>query len=283
MKVSDVSFTPSPIPSLASGYFGDETRMRGRLKRMLRPMLYRTYVAIMRRRLAGVFAISPLAVDQFLHFGIPTGRVFPFGYFVPRAAPVGQERLNHSGDGRGPLRLVFVGNLIERKGIAPLVMAVDELHSRGVGVRLDVFGPGNPDDVPVRGAATRYCGQIPFGHAQQVISRYDALVLPSLHDGWGVVVNEAILAGVPVACSAAVGAGSIVKSASCGWIFGTPDVTGIATVLSEMARDHAQVEARREAARAVSDLLEPTVAAAYMRDAIAAVKTGKQPPTCPWY
>jgi glycosyltransferase involved in cell wall biosynthesis len=38
-------------------------------------------------------------------------------------------------------------------------------------------------------------------------ARADVFVLPSRYDGWGVVVNQALGAGLPVVCSEAVGAG----------------------------------------------------------------------------
>ena len=37
--------------------------------------------------------------------------------------------------------------------------------------------------------------------------RSDVFVLPSRHDGWGVVVNQALAAGLPIITTDAVGAG----------------------------------------------------------------------------
>jgi glycosyltransferase involved in cell wall biosynthesis len=41
----------------------------------------------------------------------------------------------------------------------------------------------------------------------EYFGRSDVFVIPSRHDGWGVVVNQALAAGLPVITSNAVGAG----------------------------------------------------------------------------
>ena len=64
-----------------------------------------------------------------------------------------------------------------------------------------------------------YKGIIPFGEAPKYMSNYDILVLPSRFDGWGVVVNEAIIARIPVLCSSNVGASGMIKLYECGLIF----------------------------------------------------------------
>ena len=51
---------------------------------------------------------------------------------------------------------------------------------------------------------------------ESTISKYDFLILPSRFDGWGVVINEALLARVPVICSNQAGASSLVKKWDCG-------------------------------------------------------------------
>jgi len=107
-------------------------------------------------------------------------------------------------------------------------------------------------------------------------------VLPSRYDGWGVVVNEAILAGVPVLCSDRVGAGAFVRRWDCGTTCAAESVDALAGALAEMAQQPARRQRMREACLRVRDRLDPIVAGRYMADVMRSGGTGAAPPN-PWY
>jgi len=278
-----VYLVSEPYSPVAAGYFDDRHRWLNSLKARLRPLLYRLYGALISRRLKGVFAISPLAVRQYMELGIDRQRVFPFGYFVPARAAVSEPHRPASSDTRNSLRLVFVGNLIRRKGVDNLAAAVRELAQEGIPVTLDVYGPGDVAMLGEASSAVRYRGRIPFGETGRAISEYDVLVLTSLHDGWGVVVNEAIQAGVPVACTVQVGASALVGHRGCGWVFDNPSVVSIKTVIRALSANRASVAAARKAAVAAASTLSPEIAGRFMYDAVRSAEEGTAPPPCPWY
>ena len=61
-------------------------------------------------------------------------------------------------------------------------------------------------------------------------------VLPSLHDGWGVVVNQALAAGLPVITSDAVGAGlDLVEDGVNGMCVAANDVDALHRALTTVA------------------------------------------------
>jgi glycosyltransferase involved in cell wall biosynthesis len=164
---------------------------------------------------------------------------------------------------------VFVGNLIARKGVHELVAAAKQLHAAGVDLRIDVYGAGDPEPFAFDGVSSRYAGTIPFGEAQSVIAGYDFLVLPSHYDGWGVVVNESVLAGVPVLCSEGVGAGAFLRKWNCGMSFRPFSVEALAASLRSLATDAPLRERLRTACNASRDRLAPQVAGRYMSEVIA--------------
>jgi len=212
-----------PYSDVATGYLNEEFALKSHVKVILRPWLYRLAGFLVAKRLCAVFAISEKAVQQFLRIGVKKERMFPFGYFVP---PMKNDRREPLEQARG-LRLVFIGALIKRKGIQPLLEAMKSCHEQEVDVSLDVYGPG--DESMLAGTVgVRYRGVIPFGEAQRVIAGYDLLVLPSLYDGWGVVVNEALLQGVPVLVSDQVGAGILVKKSGAGAVVTAGDAVALA-------------------------------------------------------
>jgi glycosyltransferase involved in cell wall biosynthesis len=275
-----VALISEPFSTSSAGTLTDGGRLRGWLKARLRPLLYRGYGLYFGRRLHAVFGISPLACDQYHAFGVPKRRIFPFGYFVPQqASPI---ETSPTINAEAPLRLVFVGALIARKGLTTAVEAVQQLRSEGINVTLDVYGAGDPSEFPLGNGAT-YKGVVPFGRAGATIADYHALVLPSLFDGWAVVVNEALQAGTPVACSDAVGAGAVVRTFAAGATFAPGNAAMLAAVLRQWTTNrHSLAEARRGALDA-APRLAPDIAAHYLHQAIAALGGDGDRPDAIWY
>lgn len=268
-----------PYSRTDAGYYGDGKEWAAKLKNFLRPIFYRFYILMLGRRLSGIFAISRMAEAQYLRAGVAPGKIIPFGYFVP-AETSGKEIFSEDRACTHP-RFVFVGSLIRRKGIDLLVQAMQELDRRGVRCLIDFYGPGDPvflENCP----GSRYCGAIPFGGAQAVIAHYDLLVLPSRHDGWGVVVNEAVCAGVPVLCSDATGAGHAASMLGAGRLFESENVESLVTELELLILRQDVLGALRSATPAAANSLQPDVAAAYMLENIFAPEGGGAKPS-PWY
>jgi glycosyltransferase involved in cell wall biosynthesis len=71
----------------------------------------------------------------------------------------------------------------------------------------------------------------------------DIFVLPSRYDGWGVVVNQALGAGLPVVCSDAVGsAEDLVEPGKNGFIFKSGEVDELEIVLTSLLTDDALIK-----------------------------------------
>jgi glycosyltransferase involved in cell wall biosynthesis len=113
----------------------------------------------------------------------------------------------------GPLTFLFCGQMIRRKGIDLLLQAFDRIVASGHDVRLRLVGREAelPNFLPTVSPAARSKIVYEGFQAPEALPRYfgtsDVFVLPSRHDGWGVVVNQALAAGLPVVASNEVGAG----------------------------------------------------------------------------
>ena len=103
--------------------------------------------------------------------------------------------------------------MIERKGVDVLLLAFDRLIASGVDARLLLVGREAelPKFMNLVSPATRlkvdYEGFQAPESLPSYFARSDVFVLPSRHDGWGVVVNQALATGIPIITSDAVGAG----------------------------------------------------------------------------
>lgn len=271
-----------PFSDSKHSYFGGHRRWVDSFKALLRPLAYRLAGSLVAHRMEAVFAISSKAVDQFGTSGFKGERIFPFGYFVPALARENAARLRPQEP--ASLRLVFVGSLIERKGLPTLLKAVRACRDAGANVSLDVFGPGQPpapESIP-QGVAFR--GAVSFGRAQELVRNYDVLVLPSLHDGWGVVVNEALIQGVPVIVSDAVGVRTLVEKSGAGGVFPAGDADGLAAVIGNLVRSPQILSQWREAAEHFQRQLAPEVAANYLYECLLfASGVAEHKPSAPWY
>jgi glycosyltransferase involved in cell wall biosynthesis len=158
--------------------------------------------------------------------------------------------------------------MILRKGVDLLITAFSRLVGKGYDVELLLVGreaelpaflaPIRPD---VR-ARIRYEGFQPPEKLPQFFSRCDVFVLPSRHDGWGVVINQACGAGLPIISSDAVGAGlDLVESGVNGSIFSAGDVAGLENCM-ELFANHPDM-ARRwgEASREMALTVTPAAGA----------------------
>jgi glycosyltransferase involved in cell wall biosynthesis len=277
-----VHLISEPYSPLALGYQSDAKRTLNGMKQRLRPWAYRLYGWWLKDRVRGVFAISQLSVAQYRSIGMAASKIQPFGYFVP-------EHVNSPSAAERPARTeachgIFVGTLIARKGVAELVSAVGTLRNAdGLNLVVDVYGAGDANAFAFDDCAVRHAGRIPFGHAQSVIARYDFLVLPSRYDGWGVVINEAVLAGVPVICSDRVGAGALVRRWGCGLVYAADALDGLVDALRTMATDAARRAQMRGACEAARHCLDPAVAGRYLAEVMEAAARGVPAPVNPWY
>ena len=104
----------------------------------------------------------------------------------------------------GPLKLVFVGNIITLKGID---LALEAFQQSGVHGTFTFIGSGNYEPAARALAAqlglqgrVEFLGKLPREKVLGLYSNYDLFVFPSLHDTGGYAVIEAMLNELPVVC-----------------------------------------------------------------------------------
>jgi glycosyltransferase involved in cell wall biosynthesis len=271
-----------PYSPIREGYLGDASSYLNMIKMRLRPLLYRFYSLFLRGGVLGIFAISKLAYDQYLDHGIPKEKLFQFGYFIPRNKQLSnlmKSPLKNS----HPFKIVYVGALIRRKGLDVLQEAICYMQKSGYQVSLDIYGAGDKDLIISDFDFISYRGLIPFGDAQQVISHYDLLILPSRYDGWGVVINEALCANVPVVCADSVGAGEVAKNFGAGLSFSRGNSISLASVIMGLMDDHNLLNSLRNNTSFAADALQPEVAARFILEVMNSSKQISMDVKSPWY
>ena len=142
------------------------------------------------------------------------------------------------------LRLMYCGQLIERKGLDCLFDAFLPLATEFPQLSLTLVGDGPLGDslssqIPPRlQSQVRFTGFQPVTKLPAHFAQADLFVLPSRHDGWGVVVNQALGAGLPIICTKAVGAThDLVTDGWNGFVVPADDATALADSIRRFVFD----------------------------------------------
>jgi glycosyltransferase involved in cell wall biosynthesis len=106
----------------------------------------------------------------------------------------------------GPVRFVYVGRLIERKGIDTLLEAHARLHLEKRPARLTICGTGPLKDRVASRSDVDFREFVQPRDLPEVLASQDVLVLPSRYEPWGVVAAEGAAAGLALLTSDRVGA-----------------------------------------------------------------------------
>jgi len=136
---------------------------------------------------------------------------------IPYGAPEIKPRLQLNRDAHAPLKVLFVGNLGQHKGIGYLLEAMHLLSGMAeltmVGRRLH---PNAKIDEACR--RWRWFESRPHSLVLKLMQESDVLVLPSLSDAFGLVVTEALACGLPVIVTPNTGASEVIHDGREGYI-----------------------------------------------------------------
>jgi glycosyltransferase involved in cell wall biosynthesis len=155
---------------------------------------------------AGVVALS----DYWHRFVTETLRVDPARVTqIPNGVPAHPERTAAvPAVPEAPTRILFLGQLGERKGVDVLLDALATLDARGLAWRATLGGNGEVEAAQARAAALGIGDRIAFpgwvGEAEvrTLLGAADLFVLPSRAENQPVAILEAMAAGLPVVATA---------------------------------------------------------------------------------
>ncbi|MEA2142462.1 MAG: phosphatidyl-myo-inositol alpha-mannosyltransferase, partial [Solirubrobacteraceae bacterium] len=193
-------------------------------------------------------AVSQAAAWTGRRFYGGTYRVIPNGVDVqqPAPAPAAAEAVH---DGR-PLRIAFIGQAVERKGLPVLLRAFEALREH-VPATLHVIGVTDEQLAPLM-LDTRDVvahGTCSDEEKTAVLTEADVLCAPSLGgESFGMVLTEAFAAGTPVVASDIAGYRDVVSHDVNGVLVPRGDPTALAEALRDLALDPARRAALAAAA-----------------------------------
>ncbi len=208
-----------------------------------------------------------------------TARRFFGGHYriIPNGVHVDVERARaHAALPQGEkLRIVFVGQAVERKGLPLLLRAFEALREH-VPAELTVIGPTEQELAPLllETEGVRGLGKVDDARKQFELERAHVLCAPSLGgESFGMVLTEAFAAGTPVIASDIAGYRDVVRDGVDGLLVPPGDPARLAEALRDLWEAPEQrLALAREAVRDVERFAWPRVAAEVLgayEDAIA--------------
>jgi glycosyltransferase involved in cell wall biosynthesis len=212
------------------------------------------------RRCDGFFCYGSRSKQYIASYGIDPRKIFDgcqsaalaHGY---DAAAIRAHYADNSFTADCAMRFLYVGRLAEEKGLFDLLDAFARVRLQLPEARLDLAGPGALEEELRQRArrlgidsAVRFLGTKTPQDIGQLLMNSAAMILPSLREPWGLVVNEALSFGCPVVVSDICGCvPELVIEGVTGYSFRAGDVGALAQAMSNaqlLSKDRAAVALR---------------------------------------
>lgn len=132
-----------------------------------------------------------------------------------------------------PIKILYVGNLSQSKGLSYLFNAVDKLKGK---FKLTIIGDGilNSDKYKHILKKYNYIGKLPHNKILEMMHNSDIFIFPTLSDGFGMVITEAMSQGTPVITTYNSAGKDIIKNGINGWLIPIQNANSIYLLLKKI-------------------------------------------------
>ena len=198
------------------------------------------------RRASHVTTMNSDMRDRLLELGSDPDRT----HVLPMGADVTAIRAAGAGISRQPRQLLFVGRLVEKKGLPVLLDALRELpDDSGLALRIVGDGPLRAElEERARGLRVEFLGALSRARVAREYAAAAVTVFPSVpaasgdQDGLPVALLEALASGCAVVASDLPGLNDAVQDGQSGLLVPPGDVTALAKALAGLLKDAARRE-----------------------------------------
>jgi glycosyltransferase involved in cell wall biosynthesis len=166
-------------------------------------------------------------------------KIIPYGF-----PPVIQNPKSYKQ--KGKIKLLFVGKLSQQKGIADIFEAVKGIEKY---VDLTIIGSKMDCDILKKEISRHnYLGTLPHNEVLTIMRKHDVLLFPSLFDGFGMVMTEAMSQGTPVIASDHSAGPDLIVHGENGWLMKAGSVLALRQQIESILEHPESIEAAGQAA-----------------------------------
>jgi glycosyltransferase involved in cell wall biosynthesis len=253
---------------------------RSRIRNFVRSM----YLSGLYRRIDAFSSIGTDATEHLRRHGVSDDRIFVAPYSVDNELIDRQIAENPRDRSRAELGIdpaqrviLFSGKLIPRKQPLVLADAIARLADTS-SVTVCYIGSGEQAAAvearlrPILGPRLLMPGFVNQSRLGTYFAAADVFVLPTAHDTWGLVVNEAMQWGLPCIVSERAGCTrDLIVDGETGFLFRHDDVQGLASLLDRCLTNPELCQRIGQAARSRVAAFSSSAAAKGLGDAFVAV------------
>jgi glycosyltransferase involved in cell wall biosynthesis len=238
------------IPIFTRGETHQQLRRAGPnewMHRTLMPWLYRLYT--------GMLAIGTANAEFYRSMGVADRKISLFPYSVDNARLMADSQMTANdraayraklGLTEGRPAVLFCSKFQRRKHADDVIRACAALVAQGVAVDVVMAGAGEMDAelralaAQHRELTTIFTGFINQSELPKLFGACDIFTLPSENEPWGLIVNEAMCAGLPVVAAREIGCvRDLVHDGKTGMTYEAGDIDGLVEALRPILNDPA--------------------------------------------
>lgn len=173
---------------------------------------------------------SRFAKDTFVSRGVSEKKI----KVIPLGVDTSLFKFTHSRTFQLPLRVINFGSLSPQKGIQHLLAALDSFSAEEL--KLTLVGHLSPE---IESLLKKYPqvihqGAVPQAELPEILKEQDVFVLPSLQDGFGMVVPQAMACGLIPIVSSAAGASELIQNQVNGFVIEPGSAEPLIQVLKKL-------------------------------------------------
>ena len=193
-----------------------------------------------------IFVASSFTADSLKNYPgkLASIEVIPYGFPTPISL-----RDYAGANAIKPLKLLFVGGLSQRKGIADVFAVVDKFQPH---VSLTVVGYKASENCPVLDenlSRHNWIPSLPHSKVLELMRNHDVLLFPSLFEGFGMVITEAMSQGTPVITTERTAGPDIIKHNENGWLIKAGSTVALEECLDNLLQNPQVIAKVGKAAR----------------------------------
>ncbi len=258
------------IAILAAKIFGTKVFMRGEthlllsrqpIKRWLRPLVMKLFYKIC----DAFLAIGTLNQEFYLAHGVSPEKIYlvPYAvdnkYFFSKVEKNKQQifacksKFNLLTE---TFVILYAGKLQPRKRPLDLLFAYEKLRARGINSQLVYVGSGEQEDLLRQTVITHNIPNVSFfgfrnqSELPEFFAVADVFVLPSVDEPWGLIINEAMCASLPIVASEEIGAvRDLLLNGKNGYTFPSGDIDKLTEALALVIQSPSKRRSMAEASR----------------------------------